>query len=129
MAVFAVGPDDSVCGRAVHRQHSLRSVAPRLERLGRGAQDLLHTRRRRYLDQVLREQEFDPLEQILEMEVKKWVDRSGTIILEQDEAPGHRNTGGSLTKSKNQVAVWLQQPAAACESPNSIIPAGRLEKA
>lgn len=59
--MFAVGPGDSVCGRAVHRQHSLRYVALRLERLGRGAQDLLHARRRQYLDQVLREQEFDPL--------------------------------------------------------------------
>ena len=37
------GPGDSVCGRAARRQHSLRSVMPRLERYARGAQDLLYS--------------------------------------------------------------------------------------
>ncbi|KAK3176834.1 hypothetical protein OEA41_008159 [Lepraria neglecta] len=44
------------------------------------------------------------IEQILEVEVKRWIERGDRFILEQDVASGHGGTGGSEAKFRNPVA-------------------------
>lgn len=46
------------------------------------------------------------IEQILEVEVVKWIQRGDTFVLEQDGASGHG--GGPKARKNNPVALWLR---------------------
>ena len=44
------------------------------------------------------------MEQILEIEVRKWVERGDKFVLEQDRGSGHGGSGGDLARKNNIVA-------------------------
>lgn len=49
------------------------------------------------------------VDQILEVEVKKWVQRGDKFVLEQDGASGHGGSGGDLARKNNIVAKWFKK--------------------
>lgn len=49
------------------------------------------------------------INEILEVEVKKWIERGDDFILEQDGAPGHGGTGNNESRKRSKVARWLQK--------------------